>query len=172
MSNWGSPVAHFSRSRAQSILEVTWPADMICIGWCCKLVQSLDGQACDWLPQSCDQVSNKFLSRKKSIKRRLCSMYLGTIYKLRGQEDMHTWSEEYPFLSTFRVEILSTHIHKYMVKNWQYFVQIVCECPLTYYRVYHYEDGHSITLWQVEICMLDLVWRLSWIAEMWEFMKM
>ena len=43
---------------------------------------------------------------------------------------------------------------------------------LTRYRAYHYEDGHSITLWQVEICMLDLVWRLSWIAEMWEFMKM
>ena len=104
-------------------LEVTWPADMICIGWCGNLVQSLDGQACDWLPQSRDQVSNKFLSWKKSKKRRE-----GTIYKLRGQEDMHTWSEKYPFLSTFRVEILSTH----MVKNWQYFVQIVCECPLTY----------------------------------------
>ena len=38
-------------------------------------------------------------------------MYLGTIYKLRGQDDMHTWSEKYQFLSTFVVEILSTHIH-------------------------------------------------------------
>ena len=31
-------------------------------------------------------------------------MYLGTIYKVRRQEDMHTWSEKYRFLSTFDLQ--------------------------------------------------------------------
>ena len=36
---------------------------------------------------------------------------LGTIHKLRGQEDIHTWLEKCRFLSTFIVKNLPMHIH-------------------------------------------------------------
>ena len=46
-----------------------------------------------------------------SIKDSWSKKCLGTIHKLRGQEDIHTWSEKCRFLSTFIVKNLSMHIH-------------------------------------------------------------
>ena len=40
------------------------------------------------------------------------------------------------------------------------------------YRVSHSELDKVICLWEIEICKLELVWRLSWEAEIVAFMKM
>ena len=89
-------------------------------------------------------------------------MYLGTIYKLRRQDDMHTWSEKYQFLSTFVVEILSTHIHTWsktgttldhfgtvltilqLFSNFSYLSHFACLYQLYLYRSVSKRDNISV----------------------------